>query len=137
MSENYYASRKEIEDTWQKWLDFDDKQAWNRLCEIIYLICKKVSYKFNPKDEEEHLELTHHAFERTIFKIKNGKAGVKPKLIMIPSSKGGKNQFNLLTTVVFNHLYSLKNSQSRRSKHMAKLREKIENDGSMIVPAVS
>lgn len=103
----HYVDSKVLESHWAKWLDCRDQEAWKALLEGIYKICEGVAVHFNPKDEEEHLDLTHETFTITIAKIMNG------KLKYIP---GKAPVFNLLTTTIMRQLYSLKNVDSRRRR---------------------
>lgn len=103
----HYVDSKVLEAHWAKWLDNKDEQSWAALLEGIYKICEGVAVHFNPRDEEEHLDLTHETFTITINKIQNG------KLKFIP---GKAPVFNLLTTTIMRQLYSLKNVESRRRR---------------------
>jgi hypothetical protein len=108
----HYADSAELERHWARWLaakakDEEDPESWKLLQEGIYKICQGVATQFNPKDDDEHLELSHETFMLTIDKIANGRLVFKP---------GKAPVFNLLTTTIFRHLYSLKNKQNRRFK---------------------
>lgn len=99
-----YVISEEIEYDWSRWAEEDDMPSWERLLDQIYLMCKGIATKFHPKSEEEHTELTHEAFVLTIAKIKDGRLTFDNRAPV----------FNLLTTTIFRHLYSLKNRDSRR-----------------------
>lgn len=108
----HYADSAELEAHWARWLaakarNEDDPESWRLLQEGIYKICQGVATQFNPKDDDEHLELSHETFMLTIEKIAAGRLVFKP---------GKAPVFNLLTTTIFRHLYSLKNKQNRRYK---------------------
>jgi len=102
-----YVESSDIENCWAHWLQYDDEESWHRLSNFVYRICQGVAVKFNPKSDEEHAELTHETFTLTIEKIKN------KKLIFTP---GRAPVFNLLTTTIHRHLYSLMNKRTRRRR---------------------
>lgn len=102
-----YVESSEIEAHWTNWLETKSEESWNELLSQIYKICQGVAVKFSPRDEEEHLELCHETFALTVEKIKNGKLTFEP---------GRAPVFNLLTTTIFRHLYSLKNKDNRRRR---------------------
>lgn len=107
MSKKNYVDSKEIELCWANWLANENPHDWEKLQGFVYKICKGVVVHFNPKSEEEHMDLCHETFVLTMDKIK------KRKLVF----KAGKAPvFNLLTTTIFRHLYSLKNKENRRRK---------------------
>jgi len=106
-SKNHYVDTKELEKHWGNWLATDCPKSWEYLTNEVYKICQGVAVHFNPKDEDEHLELSHETFALTIDKIKSR------KLIFQP---GRAPVFNLLTTTIFRHLYSLKNRDNRRRR---------------------
>jgi hypothetical protein len=110
----HYVISDELEYDWSMWLDKGCGYAWNRLSEQVYRMCEGISVKFHPKTEEEHLELTHDAFVSTLTKIRCGKLSFEP---------GRAPVFNLLTTTIFRHLYSLKN---RNKRGVAAMREYTE-----------
>jgi hypothetical protein len=99
-----YVISEELEYDWTKWADEGCTLAWERLLDQIYMMCKGISTRFHPKDEEEHTELSHEAFVLTIAKIKDGRLTFDDRAPV----------FNLLTTTIFRHLYSLKNRDARR-----------------------
>ena len=99
-----YVISEELEYDWNRWATEDDRPSWDRLLDQIYMMCKGISTHFRPKDEEEHADLTHEAFVLTITKIKDGRLTFDDRAPV----------FNLLTTTIFRHLYSLKNRDSRR-----------------------
>lgn len=100
----YYIISEELEYDWIKWSECGCQDAWQRLSEQLYDMCYRISIRFRPKSEDEHMELTHEAFISTLTKIKNGKLVFEP---------GRAPVFNLLTTTIFRHLYSLKNRNKR------------------------
>lgn len=104
---NHYVDSDELETVWDHWLRNEDSPSWERLQKMVYDICKGVTVHFNPKTEEEYMELCHETFVLTIEKIKN------KKLIF---EAGRAPVFNLLTTTIFRHLYSLKNKDNRRRR---------------------
>ena len=106
-SKNNYVDTDELEATWAHWLKEGDPKSWETLQGFVYKICKGVAVHFNPKDEEEHMELCHETFVLTIDKIK------RKKLVF---EAGRAPVFNLLTTTIFRHLYSLKNKDNRRRR---------------------
>lgn len=106
-SKKNYVESADIEVCWAHWLEHGDDRSWCKLQQFVYRICQGVAVKFNPKSEEEHSELTHETFALTIEKIRS------KKLIFTP---GRAPVFNLLTTTIHRHLYSLMNKQNRRRK---------------------
>lgn len=104
---NYYVDSAELEACWADWLKTENCQSWEQLTNYVYKICKGVAVHFNPKDEEEHMDLCHETFALTIEKIKSRK---------LVFEAGKAPVFNLLTTTIFRHLYSLKNKDNRRRK---------------------
>lgn len=104
---NNYVDSDDLEACWAKWLKEEDTASWEELAGYVYKICEGVAVHFNPKDKEEHAELCHETFVLTIEKIKNRKLVFEP---------GRAPVFNLLTTTIFRHLYSLKNKDNRRKK---------------------
>ena len=102
-----YVDSDDLEACWAKWLESEDPKSWEELAGYVYKICNGVAVHFNPKDEEEHAELAHETFVLTIEKIKSRKLVFEP---------GRAPVFNLLTTTIFRHLYSLKNKDNRRRK---------------------
>jgi hypothetical protein len=107
MDKNHYVDSDELEACWAHWLDTQDNGSWEKLQGMVYKICKGVTVHFNPKSEEEFMELCHETFVLTIEKIKSKKLVFEP---------GRAPVFNLLTTTIFRHLYSLKNKDNRRRK---------------------
>jgi hypothetical protein len=106
-NKKFYVDSDDLEACWAKWLKTEDSAAWEQLTGYVYKICKGVAVHFNPKDEEEHMELCHETFVLTVEKIKNRK---------LVFEAGRAPVFNLLTTTIFRHLYSLKNKDNRRRK---------------------
>jgi hypothetical protein len=106
-TKTFYVDTNELEKCWAHWLETEDPKSWENLQNDVYKICQGVAVRFNPRDEEEHAELSHHTFVMTIDKIKSR------KLIFEP---GRAPVFNLLTTTIFRHLYSLMNKNNRRRK---------------------
>jgi hypothetical protein len=109
-----YVISEELEYDWNKWAEEDDQPSWDRLLDQIYMMCKGISTHFRPKDDEEHADLTHEAFVLTIAKIKDGRLTFDNRAPV----------FNLLTTTIFRHLYSLKNRDSRRKVAYTKYAKK-------------
>ena len=107
VNKNFYVDSDDLEACWAKWLDGEDSASWEELTGYVYKICKGVAVHFNPKDEEEHMELCHETFVLTVEKIKSRK---------LMFEAGRAPVFNLLTTTIFRHLYSLKNKDNRRRK---------------------
>ena len=103
----YYVDSDDLEACLADWLKTENPQSWEELHGYVYKICNGVAIHFNPKNEEEHMELCHETFVLTIDKIK------RRKLIF---DAGRAPVFNLLTTTIFRHLYSLKNKDNRRRK---------------------
>lgn len=104
---NNYVDSDDLEACWTTWLKDENPESWKELTGYVYKICKGVAVHFNPKDEEEHMELCHETFVLTIEKIKSRK---------LVFEAGRAPVFNLLTTTIFRHLYSLKNKDNRRRK---------------------
>lgn len=104
---NHYVDSNELEKYWAQWLKSEDADAWDKLQNMVYNICKGVTVHFNPKSEEEYMELCHETFVLTIEKIRSRK---------LVFEAGRAPVFNLLTTTIFRHLYSLKNKDNRRRK---------------------
>ena len=102
-----YVDSDDLEACWACWLKTEDPKSWEELQGYVYKICNGVAIHFNPKNEEEHMELCHETFVLTIDKIK------RRKLVF---EAGRAPVFNLLTTTIFRHLYSLKNKDNRRRK---------------------
>jgi hypothetical protein len=105
-----YVSSEEIERNWSKWKIEKCDSAWEGLQQQVYKICIGISTKFRPKDEEEHADLAHEAFILTMDKIKDGRLTFDDRAPV----------FNLLTTTIFRHLYSLKNRDARRKTAIIK-----------------
>lgn len=119
MSKNHYVKPAELRDTWAEWTDTGSEDLWHSLCEMVYKICLGVATRFNPCNELEREELAHHAFERTIAKIENGRHGVKPKLV----DNGKTSPFNLLTTAIYNTLTTKMKRKELTRKHYARYGE--------------
>jgi DNA-directed RNA polymerase specialized sigma24 family protein len=113
-----YVISEELEYDWTKWAKEDDLPSWERLLGQIYMMCYGISVNFHPKSDEEHNDLAHEAFVQTIAKIKDGRLTFDDRA---PA-------FNLLTTTIFRHLYSLKNRDSRRKVAYNKLAQRTLND---------
>tara|TARA_R100001244_G_scaffold25113_2_gene25481 strand:+ start:129658 stop:130212 length:555 start_codon:yes stop_codon:yes gene_type:complete len=103
----HYVDSNELEKTWATWLETDCPLAWERLQSDVYKICQGVAVHFNPRDEEERLELSHETYVLTVEKIKDKRLVFEP---------GRAPVFNFLTTTIFRHLYSLMNKKNRRKK---------------------
>lgn len=114
-----YVDTQELRRHWVNWLDNNSEEAWNYICDSVYKICHGVAIRFKPADENEHHELTHHAFLETITKIKNGKEGKIPKLI----DNGNAPLFNLITTAVYNTLFTLMKKRERKIHHYNNYRQ--------------
>lgn len=101
-----YVDSDELEMHWDKWLSTNETVHWHALLDGVYKICSGVATNFKPQSDEEHIELTHEAFVLTVLKIKDGRLRSQKKAPI----------FNLLTTTIFRHLYSLKTRQSRHDR---------------------
>ncbi len=110
-STKFYVNSKELEEWWAGWRDTGDIRNWNKMSEMLYLICLGISKNFRPKDDDEHFNLANEAAIKLFEKIKNG------KLKFTPSCQGGSPVFNLVTTTVQRLLCSFKNSDKRRRKN--------------------
>lgn len=110
-----YIETKQLESVWHDWLNTQSSQSWEKLNRYVYDICNGVVIHFNPPTPEYHQELTHNAFVAIIDKIYNIKIIYEP---------GKGSVFNLLTTAIFRHLYSLKNKTKRRKQILQKLENK-------------
>jgi len=106
-SKTNYVDSDKLEQVWATWLDKECPKAWELLQTDIYKICEGVAIHFNPKNDEEHMELVHETFVPTIAKIRSKKLVFEP---------GRAPVFNFLTTTIFRHLYSLMNKKNRRRK---------------------
>ena len=102
-----YIDTKELEKDWDSWLTTGNVVSWEKLTSAVYRMCFGIAVNFKPHDDEEHSELAHESFVLTIEKIKNR------KLMFI---KGKAPVFNLLTTSIIRHLYSLKTRESRHER---------------------
>lgn len=107
MAKKHYVESEDIEKCWAHWLEHSDDESWHNLQNMVYLICQGVAVKFGPKNDEEHADLTHETFILTVEKIKNG------KLVFTP---GRAPVFNLLTTTIHRHLFSLMNKRNRQKR---------------------
>lgn len=107
MGKKNYVESNEIESHWTNWNNTKSEDSWSLLLDQIYKMCYGIAVKFHPRSEEERLDLCHETFTLTIEKIKNGKLTFEP---------GRAPVFNLLTTTIFRHLYSLKNKDNRRRR---------------------
>ena len=116
----YYVDSKKLERVWTKWLQDGNESSWDELLDGVYKICQGVAVHFRPADEEEHKDLSHEAFVLAISKIKDGRLKFEP---------GRAPVFNLLTTTIFRHLYSMKNKDSRRRVVMTKFRDEMVAKG--------
>jgi len=103
----HYVESADIEQTWAHWLDHEDEPSWHKLSSQIYLICQGVARKYNPRDEEEHCDLTHETFALTMEKVKSRK---------LVFEAGRAPVFNLLTTTIHRHLLSLMNKRNRQKR---------------------
>ena len=106
MKQNY-INTKELESEWDSWLITNSSVDWEKLSSSVYKICFGVAMNFKPANPEEHSELAHEVFVPTLEKIKN------KKLLFV---KGKAPVFNLLTTAIIRHLFSLKTRESRHSR---------------------
>jgi len=106
-NKKHYVDSNELEKTWAKWLNTECPKAWESLQQDVYKICQGVAVHFNPRDEEERLDLSHETYVLTIEKIKDKRLVFEP---------GRAPVFNFLTTTIFRHLYSLMNKRNRRKK---------------------
>jgi len=100
-----YVKTHDLEQHWDNWNKTQNPQEWAELSLLILKICEGISKKFHPKSEEEYEELVNEAFIETMEKIK------QQKLRYIP---GKAPVFNLLTTTIFNILYSKMNRKNRQ-----------------------
>ncbi|CAK0748128.1 hypothetical protein CCP1ISM_20007 [Azospirillaceae bacterium] len=110
-STKFYVNSKELEEWWAGWRDTGDVRNWERMSEMLYLICLGISKNFRPRDDEEHYNLANEAATKLFEKIKTGKLKFKP------TCQGGSPVFNLVTTTVQRLLCSFKNSDKRRRKN--------------------
>ena len=113
-----YVISEEIEYDWLKWANENDLPSWERLLDQIYLMCIGISMKFRHRNDEERSELAHEAFVQTINKIKSGHLTFDDRAPV----------FNLLTTTIFRHMYSIKNKDTRRRMSHVKLVTKTLSD---------
>ena len=111
-----YVDSKQLEEHWMHWINTKDEFSWDFLLSGIYRMCYGIAIRFNPKSDEEHCELAHEAFYKTIEKIEDGRLTFEP---------GRAPVFNLLTTTIFRHLYSTKSKETRRRGILMKHREKL------------
>ena len=107
----YYVDPFILEQTWEKWNKLHKKQYYDELCIMIYKICDGVSKKFYPQNADEHEELTHQAYCMAMDKIHRG---------VLKYTPGKASVFNLLTTAIYNLLYSYKTKQKNDSKRIKK-----------------
>lgn len=120
-STKFYVTSKELEEWWAGWRDTGDVRNWERMSEMLYLICLGISKNFRPKDDEEHYNLANEAAIKLFEKIKTGRLKFKPSCL------GGSPVFNLVTTTVQRLLCSYKNSDKRRRKnHSAFVRQTVQ-----------
>jgi len=109
-----YCNSKELEEWWAGWKFTGDKRNWEKMTEMLYLICLGIAKKFKPIDDEEYHNLASEAMTKLLLKIKSGKFNYTP------SCKGGSPLFNLVTTTVQRLLCSYKNSQRDSKKRHSK-----------------
>lgn len=124
-----YVDTKELQQIWTEWNKKNSPRAWEQLSDGVYKICYGVATQFHPQSDDEHSELAHHAFAQTMDKIRDG------RLAFIP---GKAPVFNLLTTAIFNCLYSLKTSEKRRNNKIVKYgQQALENLPAHMRPILS
>jgi len=107
MAKKFYVDSKELEEYWTGWEMTGCPVSWEKMGLLIYKMCYGVSTHFNPKDEDEHTELAQDALSAVLDKIKQGK---------LKNRRIGP-VFSVFTTTIFNHLYSKKNTETRRRFH--------------------
>lgn len=113
---SHYCDNTKLEACWSKWNATRDQETKEELFRLIYSICEGVVKNFKPRDEDEFRELTHEAFILTASKIEDNRLTFMP---------GRAPAFNLLTTIIFRQLYSLKNRDSRRKRLHDKYRDRV------------
>ena len=111
-----YVDTHELESAWNLWLTNKDDANWEALSMMVFRICEGVAKRFNPRDEDEHIEHTHDAVTAILEKIKDGRLKFTP---------GKAPVFNLLTTTAFHMLYSKMNKQNKIKKQMDRYRERL------------
>jgi hypothetical protein len=116
----HYVNSKELELIWSEYNKTKDPDLYEKLCLLIYKIAEGVSRKFYPPNDEEHQELTNQAYLMAIDKINRGVLKFKP---------GKASVFNLVTTAVYNLLYSYKTSEKRKTEKIKKYALKKYNIG--------
>ena len=116
MKQNEYINSKELEKTWYEYNRSGSVIHQQKLYCMIYEICKGISRKFYPSSDEEHCELSNQAYLMTIEKINRGSLKYTP---------GKAPVFNLLTTAIFNLLYTYKNSEKRKKDKIYKYINKL------------
>lgn len=90
-------------------------QLWSRLNSMVWLICDRISWKFNHIDRED---IVNEVYLQIGRKIQTGKLRYKPGLAPV---------FNLLTTAIHNCYYSLLLRESRQISHKNKLAVELTN----------
>ena len=109
-----YVDSKVLEEYWAGWRETGDERNWDKMTEMLYLICIGKAKTFRPKDDEEHYNLANEAAIKLFEKIRNGKLKFKP------TCDGGSPVFNLVTTTIYKLLCSYKNNDKRRKKNHSK-----------------
>ena len=122
INKTIYVNSKELEEWWAGWRDTQDTRNWEKMSEMLYLICIGKAKTFKPISDEEHYNLANEAATKLFEKIQRGKLKFKPSI------SGGSPIFNLVTTTVQNLLCSFKNSDKRRKKNHGKYVRKIVQD---------
>jgi hypothetical protein len=107
----HYVNSKELEYVWSTYNETQDSNYYEKLCMLIYKIAEGVSRKFYPNTDEEHQELTNQAYVMAMDKINRGVLKFKP---------GKAPVFNLVTTAIYNLLYSYKTSEKKKAEKIKK-----------------
>jgi hypothetical protein len=93
-------------------------ETWQKLVNMLFLICYGVATKFHPRTDEERKELAHDALMHALSKILRGKLKYTP---------GRAPVFNLVTTAVTRIMYTIKSKEIRQTRNKSKLTEAIIN----------
>lgn len=91
--------------------------SWHAILDDINKMCQGIAKRFNPRSEEEHLELAHEALLQVTNKL------VNQKLVYTP---GRAPVFNLLTTTIHRCLYSFLNRRKQQREGHARLLANIQ-----------
>lgn len=90
--------------------------TWNAICCDIMSMCAGIATKFHLQDADEYEELAADAQVQVIDKIN------KLKLMYIP---GKGSIFGLVTTTIFNCMYSIINKRNKNMQRSAALAENV------------